>query len=167
MCCCLRYMQLVSFTRISASEAEACQVLQPREDIFEAELDTGLSVQFYVLLESVFQTAGRLAREVTHNRYGAGIVSFSNFVFARPVFQDEEVTYSAKLLSVNEELRSFFFRVTIAAGGEVIVPDGRLITKQEDVISTQSLNNNTRLSAEEGMNLLNVEEARGRVDMDL
>lgn len=162
----MRYMQLVSFTRVSTSEAEACQVLQPREDVFEAELDTGLTVPFYVLLESVFQTAGRLAREVTHNRYGAGIVSFSNFVFARPVFQDEQVTYYARLLSVNEEIRSFFFRVTISAGGEIIVPDGRLITKQENVISTHSLNNNTRLSAEDGMNLLNVEGASGRVDMD-
>lgn len=141
-------------------EAESCQVLQPREDVFEAECDTGLTVPFYVLLESVFQTAGRLAREVTHNRHGAGIVSFSNFVFARPVFQDEQVTYYAKLLSVNEEKRSFFFRITISAEGQLIVPDGRLITKQEDVISTHSLNNNIRLSAEDGMNLLRLKRGR-------
>lgn len=162
----MRYMQLVSFTRVGPMEAESCQVLQPREDVFEAECDTGLTVPFYVLLESVFQTAGRLAREVTHNRHGAGIVSFSNFVFVRPVFQDEQVTYYAKLLSVNEEKRSFFFRITISAEGQLIVPDGRLITKQEDVISTHSLNNNIRLNAEDGMNLLRWKRGDERVDLD-
>ncbi|WP_379134453.1 hypothetical protein [Paenibacillus sp. sgz500958] len=144
-------MKLVSFTRLSSTEVESCQVLQPREDVFESEFDTGLTIPFFVLLESIFQTAGRLAREVTNNQYGAGIVSFSNFAFARPIFPDEKVTFSAKLLSINEDIRSFFFQIKISVEGQIIVPDGKLITKQEDVIATSDLNNSMMLSVEDGL----------------
>ncbi len=144
----MNYMNMVKFTNVSLEESTAVIYFQEREEIFKAENDCLNIVPYFVLIEAIFQTAGRVAREYSNNIYGGIIASFSDFCFSRPIFTDEMLTIKAKILSYNEKAKVFYFQVSLYCEDEVILPNGIILIKQEKIISSEYLNNSINKSVE-------------------
>lgn len=141
-------MNMVKFINVTLEESIAVIYFQEREEIFKAENDCSNIVPYYVLIEAIFQTAGRVAREYSNNIYGGIIASFSDFCFSRPVFTDELLTIKAKILSYNDKAKVFYFRISLHGEDDVILPNGVILIKQEKIISSEYLNNSINKSVE-------------------
>lgn len=150
----MNYMKMVNFIHITDSDIKAEIVFQEREEIFTNTLNKDVIVPYYVVLEAMFQTAGRLARAITNNVYGGSIVSLSNFTFSRPILLNENITINAKILSFSDEQKSYFFQIILETENEQIIPEATLIIKQEQNILTENLNNKPILSKKEWLKYL-------------
>ena len=132
-------MKMVSFIDISPSKVISEFIYKENQDF--SELDQIILVPNYLVLEAMFQTAGRVAREYSNNKCGGSIVSFSNFNLVRPIFCNELLHIKAELISFNQHRRCFFLGVSVYKDQEVIVKDGRLLIIQDTAIQPQFLNN--------------------------
>ena len=135
----MNYMQMVSFVETSSSEVLSKFIYKRNEEY--SELDKPILVPSYLVLEAIFQTAGKVAREYSNNKCGGSIVSFSGFTLVRPVFSNELINIKARLISFNEARRCFFLDVSVYAGQEVIVHNGQVLIMQDEAIKSQFLNN--------------------------
>lgn len=147
----MNYMHMVKFKSLSLRDALAVLCFQEREEIFKNELNCSNIVPYYVILEALFQTAGRIAREYSENTYGGIIVSFSDFDFTRPVFFNEELTIKAWIKSYNSRLRIFYFSVTLLIGNKTVLPEGHIMIMQTNQIKSNYLNNNILKSVNENL----------------
>lgn len=142
---------MVKFKSLSLNDALAILCFQEREEIFKNELDCSHIVPYYVILEALFQTAGRIAREYSENTYGGIIVNFSDFDFTRPVFFNEELTIKAWIKSYNSKMRIFYFSVSLLIRDEIVLPEGHIMIKQTNQIKSNYLNNSILKSVNENL----------------
>ena len=68
----MNYMNMVKFEKVSREESLAIIYFQEREEIFRNELEHSSIVPYFVVIEAIFQTAGRAAREYSNNKYEIG-----------------------------------------------------------------------------------------------
>lgn len=137
----MNYMRMVSFKKISKEEAISEIFFQEREAVLINEFDKKPSIYNFMVIEAIFQTAGRVAREYTDNKYGGIIVGFNEFKFKHNINLNKLIEIKAKLISYNEKLKSFFLEVSVYEEGKIILNKGTIIIKQDENISSHYLNN--------------------------
>lgn len=145
----MNYMNMVRFEKVTREEATAVLYFQEREEIFKTENSISGIVPYFVIIESLFQTAGRVAREYSDNVYGGIIVSFNDFNFSRPVFSDEYLTIKARILSYNEKAKVFYFQISLYGENDTILENGTVLIKQEKQITSDYLNNSIQVPVEQ------------------
>ena len=148
----MNYMKMIKFKSVDLNKSTASLSFQEREEDLKNELECNNIVPYFTLIEAIFQTAGRVAREHSQNMYGRIIVSFNEFCFHRPVFLNEKITIKAKIVSYNENLKIYFFSVSVYGENDIIIKDGAVLIKQEKIIKSNYLNNSMETSIEENMN---------------
>lgn len=158
----MNYMNMVKFIHVSFKNAVASICFQEREELFNKDINQTNIVPNFVIIEAIFQTAGRIAREYSNNVYGGIIVSFNNFNFIRPVFTDEQLTINANLLSYNDKAKVFYLQVSLSGEeNEKILPDGVVLIKQVKQITSDYLNNNMKFSIDENLKQIGYKQPIG------
>lgn len=150
----MNYMNMVKFERVSLEESLATIYFQEREELFKRELDYSNIVPYFAIIEAVFQTAGRVAREYSNNTYGGIIVSFNDFCFNRPIFTDEQLTLKAKILSYNDNSKVYYLRVSLYRDTEIILPNGVVLIKQVKQITSSYLNSSIKMPIDKNLSVI-------------
>lgn len=135
------YMKMVLFKNVTKESSRALFVFKNSEKV--NSFDNDCIVPVFMLIEAVFQTAGKVAREFSGNVRGAYVVSFNNLKFERIAYSYEIIEIHSKMVSVNTSNGCFFFNVSAYIKNEVILESATLILKQSDDIRTDYLNNNS------------------------
>ena len=76
----MNYMKMIKFKSVDLNKSTASLSFQEREEDLKNELECNNIVPYFTLIEAIFQTAGRVAREHSQNMYGGIIVSFMNIL---------------------------------------------------------------------------------------
>lgn len=100
----MNYMQAVDFVEITTEKVEAHVLYQRREEFFRYHHQHKKIVPWYIIIEAIFQTGGRLIREATGGKKAGIIISFRNFHFARPLLPSEHILINVKLQSLKEDV---------------------------------------------------------------
>lgn len=98
----MNYMSMVPFVKVDSRVAISRLLCQKREEFFRHYFKKAKIVPVFVILESIFQTAGRIAREGKINISGGVIASFRGYDFSRPIFANEDCYIHAELKFENE-----------------------------------------------------------------
>lgn len=137
----MNYLKMVAFKSTSKSEGSALFTFKNSEEV--NALDKDCIVPNFMILEAIFQAAGKVAREYSDNKRGAYIVSFSGMKFNRVVLSYEQLIIESKLMSMNKMNGCIYLSISAFVDKEVILKNVRLILKQSDDISTGYLNNSS------------------------
>lgn len=132
-------MKMVNFILVEGDYALSEAIFSEREEFFRNSFPNKKIVPSFVIIESIFQTAGRMIRAHTSDAYGGIIASFSNFNFTRPILANEAVRISSYLKSSNEKSCLVFISLTVE--NEVIFENGKLMLVLEPTIVSDQLNN--------------------------
>lgn len=151
----MNYMKIISYDYISSSEVISKFIFKESENI--NIVDKTLIVPYFMVLEGIFQTAGKVARESTGNRFGAYIVSFKKVKFKRPIFKNEVINIKATLNKINNQNKCTLFNIYVSAGEEIIIDGCSLILKQDENVDSSQLNNSKCLTINEQLLNLNME----------
>ena len=146
----MNYMTMVKFEKVSLEESLATIYFQEREELFKKELDHSNIVPYFVIIEAIFQTAGRVAREYSDNTYGGIIVSFNDFCFNRPIFADEQL--KAKILSYNNNSKVYYLHVSLYGDTDIILSNGVIMIKQVKQITSNYLNSSIKMPIDKNLN---------------
>lgn len=150
----MNYMNMVKFEKVNLEESLATIYFQEREELFKRELDCSNIVPYFAIIEAVFQAAGRVAREYSNNTYGGIIVSFNDFCFNRPIFADEQLTLKAKILSYNDNSKVYYLQVSLYADTDIILPNGVVLIKQVEQITSSYLNSSIKIPIDKNLNVI-------------
>ena len=143
----MNYMKMVAFTKVTIQKSSAVFIFKNSEEV--NIIDNEGIVPGFMILEAIFQTAGKVAREYSGNTRGAYVVSFSGMKMSRILFSYELLLLHAELTSMNQANQCFFLTISAFVGDENILQKGRLILKQSDDIKTDRLNNCSLVNQEE------------------
>lgn len=135
----MNYMQAVEFLEISRDKAVSRIFYQKREEFFRNHFNFIKIVPWFLINEACFQTAGRLVREHTANKFGGIVASFSNFNYTRPFLPNENIIINIKLQSINDKSSLFYLSIKIEE--EVVLKKGKLILLLNEEIISKTLNN--------------------------
>lgn len=135
----MNYMKMIHFVHTSSTEVTSKFIYKESEEF--SEVDKPFIVPSYLILEAMFQTAGKVAREYSNHQSGGSIVSFGNWHFKRPVFSNETMWIRAQFLSFHPTKRCFFIKVSMDSDSENIITSGEVIIMQDQSIENQYLNN--------------------------
>lgn len=135
----MNYMKMVAFTKVTSEKSSTIFTYKNSEEV--NRMDNDGIVPSFMVLEAIFQTAGRVAREYSGNTRGAYVVSFSGMKMSRVIFSYEKLEIHAELTSINQANHCFFLTISAFVGSENIIQKVRLILKQSDDIRTDQLNN--------------------------
>jgi hypothetical protein len=140
------YMKIVCFMSSDPQKV----VAQFRCDIHQETslLDMPLLVPCYLLLETVFQTSGKAAREHLGSQYGGYIVQLQNFCLSRPVFCGETLTIESTVMNFHKTNQCSLVRVEIYSGTECIEKEGLVIVKNDSSLEEGFLNNSEKIDME-------------------
>lgn len=137
----MNYMSMVSFVKLDSQYAIGKLCCQKREEFFREYFSKIKIVPIFMILESVFQTAGRIAREGKINISGGVIASFRSYDFSRPIFANEDFYIHVELKSENQT--GLCFETSIGASLEdmnSIMNKGVLIIARHQGIEAGQLN---------------------------
>lgn len=146
----MNYMKMVDFIKVG-NEAVTSRFIVKENERREC-IENKVLVPNFLILEAIFQTAGKVAREFTNNVSGGTIVSFKNLNYVRPIFTNEITNMEARLISYNKIRKCLFIKVKVLIDHEVIIKDVDVIIMQDSSIKTDYLNNTTNQFKE---NILN------------
>lgn len=134
----MNYMKMVSFVVVKSDYTISETAFYEREEFFRDSFPNKKIVPTFVIMESIFQTAGRMVRAYTNSEYGGIIASFSNFNFTRPILANETIRISSHLKSSNE--KSCFVLISLTVENEPILQNGKLMLILEPAIISNQLN---------------------------
>ena len=137
---------MVAFKNVTQTESDSLFIFKNSEET--NSFDTDSIVPTFMLIEALFQSAGKVAREGSGNNRGAYIVSFSKLKLKRPIFSYEKLEIHSKILSTNGSSGCFFFTVSAKVKNETVLENMSLILKQDKYIKPKFLNNCTVLDSE-------------------
>jgi 3-hydroxymyristoyl/3-hydroxydecanoyl-(acyl carrier protein) dehydratase len=135
----LNYMKMVRFIEVSGDYVLSETQFSEREEFFRHNYPRKKIVPPFVIIESIFQTAGRMVRAYTNDKFGGIIASFSNFNFIRPIFANETVRISSRFKSGHE--KSCMVLINLVVEDQVILENGKLMLILEPGIVSDHLNN--------------------------
>lgn len=148
----MNYMKMVSFNKVTDRSSIATFVYKDNEDI--NSLDKSFLVPVFMLLEAIFQSTGKIAREFSENKRGAYVVSFGKVNFRRPVFSYEVLKLKSSLSSYNQLNGCVYLECSVYSGEEIIVDKAYVMLKQDDNINPVYLNNEESIDKDSYMKLL-------------
>jgi 3-hydroxymyristoyl/3-hydroxydecanoyl-(acyl carrier protein) dehydratase len=150
----MNYMHLIKITSLDKDTVKSRVCFYKREEFFRNHFNKIKVVPSFLLLEAIFQTAGRLSRFVHGNKMGGTIVSFRHFSLSRPIFANEELMITACLISSNAG--SSYFSVDVFSSEpsleEHLLKSGKLLISLNEGIATKKLNNDMGNELEEHIN---------------
>lgn len=132
-------MKMVEFLKITPDYVTSYVRFSKREEFFRNYFEKIKIVPSYVIMESIFQTAGRLIRCRTNDQYGGIIASFSKFNFERPILPNEDVIIHTEFVS--EINMTCMTGVSVEADSKKILNRGKLMLMYEPAIISDRLNN--------------------------
>jgi len=140
----MNYLRMVEHVSIDSDKIISRFHLTERE--FYKNNIMPLVVPTYMLLESSFQSAGRLLRVRNKNKAAGIIASFRNYSFSRPVFVGEIITINCKYLRGSKEIEYYGINMIDEDNDYVMNNQGILVMLHEvsilsESLSTQNINN--------------------------
>lgn len=138
------YMKNSIIQKIIDDEIEALFICK-QSDVNIA-IDTDIYVPSYLIIESIFQTAGRLVREYKQKQYGGYIVQIKGLSFSKPIYCNTLITIKAKYISYNKKNECSFVSISVTQGNILLVNGATLIIKQDSSIKEEFLNNSIFLT---------------------
>jgi len=137
----MNYLNMVDFLVVNEEKVISRLCCQKRESYLRAFFDNVKIIPNFIILEAIFQTAGRLARNQNQNNSSGGIIaSYRNFCFTRPLFAGEDIQIIANCVSSNE--KSFYFKIFIVNDKqEKILENGTLIISKLKNLKGSVFNN--------------------------
>lgn len=139
----MNYIKMIELVRVDSLHAVSTASFQSREALVDETVWKYPMIPLYLLIEAVFQNAGRLRRFVQGEDSGGVIVGMSGFQFFRPVFENEVLFFHASLLSASDNACYFDNRI-VTDSQDIVLAGGKLIISKNERIDPSILNRNSK-----------------------